>query len=56
MSLNRRQLMTGALVTAAAATATGRWTTTATAAEGLAAAAPGGHYAPNAAPCTPRRS
>ncbi|WP_329034710.1 glycoside hydrolase family 127 protein [Streptomyces sp. NBC_00178] len=53
MPLNRRQLMTGALVTAAAATSAGRWATTATAAEGMAAAARGGHYAPNAAPLRP---
>ncbi|MFG2535845.1 RICIN domain-containing protein [Streptomyces sp. NPDC048511] len=53
MPLNRRQLMTSALVTAAAATSAGRWATTATAAEGVVAAARGGHYSPNAAPLHP---
>jgi len=53
MPLNRRQLMTGALATVAATTAAGRWATTATAAEGLMAAARGGHYSPNAAPLHP---
>lgn len=53
MSLNRRQLMTGALVTAAAATSAGRWATTATAAEHTVRAARGGHYSPNAAPLHP---
>ncbi len=53
MPLNRRQLMTGALATVAATTSAGRWATTATAAEGLMAAARGGHYSPNAAPLHP---
>ncbi|MFJ8922978.1 RICIN domain-containing protein [Streptomyces sp. NPDC102415] len=53
MPLNRRQLMASALVTAAAATSAGRWATTATAAEGVVAAARGGHYSPNAAPLHP---
>ena len=53
MPLNRRQLVTGALVTAAAATSAGRWAATATAAEGVVTAAAGGHYSPNAAPLHP---
>ncbi|WP_328628871.1 glycoside hydrolase family 127 protein [Streptomyces sp. NBC_00353] len=53
MPLNRRQLMTSALATAAATTATGRWATTATAAGNRVAAAHGGHYSPNAAPLHP---
>ncbi|WP_031082275.1 beta-L-arabinofuranosidase domain-containing protein, partial [Streptomyces sp. NRRL WC-3549] len=53
MPLNRRQLLTGALLTAAATTAGGRWATTATAAGSTAPAARGGHYSPNAAPLHP---
>ncbi|MFJ2093930.1 RICIN domain-containing protein [Streptomyces sp. NPDC087901] len=54
MPLNRRQLMAGALATVAATTAaSGRWATTATAAEHRAKPANGGHYSPNAAPLHP---
>ncbi|MFH8919115.1 beta-L-arabinofuranosidase domain-containing protein, partial [Streptomyces sp. NPDC017851] len=53
MHLNRRQLLTGALLTAATATAGGRWATTATASGHTAPAARGGHYSPNAAPLHP---
>jgi len=53
MPLNRRQVMTGALATAAATTAAGRWAATAAAAEGVMAAARGGHYSPSAAPLHP---
>lgn len=56
MPLNRRHFMTGALATVAATTSAGRWATTATAAEGLMAAARGGHYSPDAAPLHPRPS
>lgn len=56
MPLNRRQLMTGALATVAATTSAGRWATTATAAEGLMAAARVATTPPTQRRCTPRPS
>lgn len=53
MPLNRRHLVTGALITATEATTAGRGAATATAADGVAAPARGGHYAFNASPLHP---
>ncbi|WP_324792703.1 RICIN domain-containing protein [Streptomyces cyaneofuscatus] len=53
MPLNRRQLITTAVATAVATGASSRWATAATPHRHRAAAAPGGHYSPNAAPLHP---
>ncbi|MFD3885389.1 RICIN domain-containing protein [Streptomyces microflavus] len=53
MPLNRRQLITTAVATAVATGTTSRWATAATPHRHRVAAAPGGHYSPNAAPLHP---
>ncbi|MFF0057892.1 RICIN domain-containing protein [Streptomyces microflavus] len=53
MPLNRRQLITTAVATAVATGTTSRWATAATPRRHRVAAAPGGHYSPNAAPLHP---
>lgn len=53
MPLNRRQLITTAVATAVATGTSSRWATAATPARHQVAAAPGGHYSPNAAPLHP---
>ncbi|MFE6000599.1 RICIN domain-containing protein [Streptomyces sp. NPDC056454] len=53
MPLNRRQLITTAVATAVATGTASRWATAATPERHRVAAAPGGHYSPNAAPLHP---
>ncbi|WP_405510173.1 glycoside hydrolase family 127 protein [Streptomyces cyaneofuscatus] len=53
MPLNRRQLITTAVATAVATGTSSRWATAATPHLHRVAAAPGGHYSPNAAPLHP---
>ncbi|MFD5984461.1 RICIN domain-containing protein [Streptomyces cyaneofuscatus] len=53
MPLNRRQLITTAVATAVATGTSSRWATAATPHRHRMAAAPGGHYSPNAAPLHP---
>ncbi|MGC4908333.1 RICIN domain-containing protein [Streptomyces cyaneofuscatus] len=53
MPLNRRQLITTAVATAVATGTSSRWATAATPHRHRVAAAPGGHYSPNAAPLHP---
>lgn len=53
MPLNRRQLITTAVATAVATGTSSRWATAATPRRHRVAAAPGGHYSPNAAPLHP---
>ncbi|MEV7290825.1 RICIN domain-containing protein [Streptomyces microflavus] len=53
MPLNRRQLITTAVATAVATGTASRWATAATPRRHRVAAAPGGHYSPNAAPLHP---